>query len=125
RAMALLSGIWGIAALSGPFIGGIFAQLDVWRMAFGAIVLFSTVLFFLITRVFPQHHKLSKPNTQIPFLKLGLLSIAILCLSFGSLTPNLLYNLLGLLISFIFIMIVVRLEKDSTNRLLPRGAYSF
>lgn len=124
RAMALLSGIWGIAALSGPFIGGVFAQLNVWRMAFGAIVLFSIVLFILITRIFPQQHEFAKTNTQIPFLKLGILSIAILCLSFGSLTPNLLYNMLGLLVSFIFILTVVRLERNSANRLLPRGAYS-
>lgn len=124
RAMALLSGIWGIAALSGPFIGGIFAQLNIWRMAFGSIVIFSIVLFFLITKVFPRRHEFEKTNTQIPFLKLGLLSIAILCLSFGSLTPNLLHNLLGLLVSLIFIVIVVRLEKGSANRLLPHGAYS-
>ncbi|WP_118193829.1 MFS transporter [Albibacterium indicum] len=125
RAMALLSGIWGVAALSGPFIGGIFAELDIWRMAFGAIVIFSIILLFLISKVFPRRHQLSKQNTAIPFGKLILLSIAILCLSFGSLTSNLTFNLTGLLISFIFIFIIVRLEKNSTSRLLPRGAYTF
>lgn len=125
RAMALLSGIWGIAALSGPFIGGIFAELDAWRMAFGAIVIFSIILFILTTKVFPQRHQFAKTKTEIPFLKLGMLSVAILCLSFGSLSSVLLYNLLGLLISFLFIIGVVRMEKNSTNRLLPEGAYSF
>lgn len=125
RAMALLSGIWGIAALSGPFIGGIFAQLDVWRMAFGAIVIFSVILFAIISKVFPKSHKLTKNNTEIPFLKLGMLSIAILCLSLGSLTANVFYNILGLLMSFLLITGVIRMEKNSQNRLLPHGAYTF
>ncbi len=34
RAMALVSGMWGVATLTGPAVGGIFAELGVWRAAF-------------------------------------------------------------------------------------------
>lgn len=34
RAMALVSGMWGVATLVGPAVGGIFAELGAWRAAF-------------------------------------------------------------------------------------------
>jgi len=34
RAIALLSGVWGVAALSGPLVGGILAGWGLWRWAF-------------------------------------------------------------------------------------------
>ena len=33
RAMALVSGMWGVATLCGPAIGGVFAQTGHWRLA--------------------------------------------------------------------------------------------
>ncbi len=38
RAIALVSGMWGVATLVGPAIGGIFAELGVWRAAFWSLV---------------------------------------------------------------------------------------
>lgn len=38
RALALLSGMWGIATLLGPAVGGIFAQYATWRLAFWSLV---------------------------------------------------------------------------------------
>ncbi|MBM85980.1 MAG: hypothetical protein CMM47_08155 [Rhodospirillaceae bacterium] len=39
RMFAVVSGGWGVAALSGPLIGGIFAEFDIWRWGFGAMAI--------------------------------------------------------------------------------------
>eukprot|EP01030_Chromulinospumella_sphaerica_P018133 gene18133-17985_t len=38
RAMALVSGMWGVATLIGPAVGGVFAELGVWRAAFWSLI---------------------------------------------------------------------------------------
>src|SRR5262249_6608645 len=38
RALATISGAWGIAAMTGPAIGGFFAHLGLWRAAFWTMV---------------------------------------------------------------------------------------
>ena len=38
RAISLVSGMWGAAALTGPFVGGVFAELGAWRAAFWALL---------------------------------------------------------------------------------------
>ena len=38
RAIALVSGMWGVAALTGPFVGGVFAELGTWRVAFWVLL---------------------------------------------------------------------------------------
>ena len=38
RLLATVSAAWGVAALSGPFAGGLLAQIGMWRTAFWAMV---------------------------------------------------------------------------------------
>src|SRR3546814_1525110 len=38
RAFALISAVWGIAALAGPLIGGVFAAIGEWRLGFIAML---------------------------------------------------------------------------------------
>ena len=47
RIFALISVGWGVAALTGPLIGGIFAEYGTWRWGFGLMV-FASALFLLI-----------------------------------------------------------------------------
>ena len=34
RVMAAVSALWGVAAFVGPLVGGVFADLDLWRGGF-------------------------------------------------------------------------------------------
>src|SRR3712207_6379063 len=49
RAISMVSGMWGAAALSGPFVGGIFAELGVWRWAL-FVLLPVAALFAIVDR---------------------------------------------------------------------------
>lgn len=54
RAMALVSGMWGVATLVGPAVGGIFAELGVWRAAFWSLIAVALLFSVLAVIVFAQ-----------------------------------------------------------------------
>jgi MFS family permease len=53
RAIAMLSGVWGVAALSGPFFGDLLAAAGARRWAFWIDVLFSAFIALLVHLVLP------------------------------------------------------------------------
>ena len=51
RALAMISGVWGVAMLLGPGFGGVFAELGLWRMTywiFAAQALFFAIIGFVL-----------------------------------------------------------------------------
>ena len=123
RAMALISGMWGIAALTGPFIGGIFAEMNEWRLAFVALIPISLGVIAISERLLPNQTVTKSKKNAVPWIKLTLLTLATLAVSVGSIFYSVLYNSIGLIAAIAFLVIIVRLEKTSSNRLLPNGAY--
>lgn len=125
RAIALVSGMWGVATLIGPAIGGIFAELGVWRAAFWslspAIVLFAV----LALLVLPKTANTSDDTATIPWAQLILLTAAVLIISAGSVSPLLTINLAGIAVAAILLAGLVAIEQRSNRRVLPKGAFSF
>jgi len=122
RAMALVSGMWGVAAFSGPFIGGIFSEHGHWRWSFGFLLIFCIFIFIVATMVLPKKRK-NEIVTSIPYLKLSLLALAVLSVSVGSIRKSGLENLLGVAAALLFLLLLTLAEKKSKTRLLPTGAY--
>jgi len=123
RAMALVSGMWGIAAFSGPFIGGVFAEYGHWRWAFGSLLIFCVFIFVVASLVLPQR-KDQQRSVAIPYFKLALLAMAILAVSVGSIQTKVIDNILGVGLALLLLVVLVWLEKKKALRLLPTGAYS-
>lgn len=122
KAMALVSGMWGIGAFVGPFVGGIFAEYGNWRMAFAVILLIGILVLVLTEFILPATHA-AGAKAPVPFGKLLLLLLSALAVSVGSVMENITYNLAGLVIALLLIVLLVRSEKGSDVRLLPTGAY--
>ncbi|WP_225731240.1 MULTISPECIES: MFS transporter [unclassified Nocardia] len=83
RAAALVSAMWGVGTFVGPALGGVFAQLGVWRLAFVALA----VLCVAIGSVVPFALRGSEPSGhahRIPVASLALLTAAAALLSIGS-----------------------------------------
>lgn len=125
RAMALISGMWGVATLIGPAVGGIFAQLNAWRYAFGimlpVMIFYGIYLWFIL----PKNKETSRKNTKkpLPYLQLIILTIAVLLISSGSLSSSLTINLLSIVAVFALIAVLIFFEKRLPVRLLPANTF--
>ncbi len=124
RAMALNAMVWGVATLLGPAIGGIFAQYDMWRWAFLAIVPLAALLALGAWLILPAHEATQR-RTSAPILQIGLIVVAILLVSIASLLtadPLLAGILLGC--TALDIVLLGLVEARARAPLLPAGALS-
>lgn len=124
RAMALVSAMWGISAFSGPFIGGVFAEHSHWRMAFVTLIGIGIALSVVVQTVLPKRGNESLVIKKMPLVQMGLITLGTLSISIGSALETAWSNGVGVLLALILFVGLVRVEKNSINRLLPTGAYS-
>lgn len=122
RAMALISGMWGIAAFSGPFLGGLFAEDGHWRWAFGSLLVLCILVYIISTVTLPKK-KTNQVIPGIPYLKLTFLGLATLAVSIASIQESVIKNLIGVFIAILFLFFLILSEKKQGVRLLPTGAY--
>ncbi|MES0869795.1 MFS transporter [Pseudovibrio sp. SCP19] len=122
RAFALLSGTWGITTLFGPAIGGIFAELGVWRAGFGVLVPV-TILYIMATlALLPKHQENGGSEHPIPLGQLALLAGSVLVLSITSVFEGAIWSILGFALSIAMILTLMKREKKAATRLFPKGA---
>lgn len=121
RAMALVSAMWGVATLVGPALGGVFAELDVWRLAFWVLVPF--VLFFGVWGAGRLPADADGVVPRVPWTSMSLLAVAVLVISAASISPRLSVNAAGLLIAVLLLVAWLRYERGTTLRLIPAAAF--
>lgn len=123
RAMALVSGMWGVATLVGPAVGGVFAELDAWRGAFWSLLPVVALFAFLALAVLPRRSGDSNDRTATPTTQLVLLTAAVLAVSAGSVSNVLAWNVAGIVAALIAAGALIVVEAKARHRLLPRGAF--
>lgn len=117
RALATLSGVWGIATILGPLLGGLFAQS--WRVLFwlfaGQAVVFAVATWFLVSRAPPSAEKLS-----VPVRTLAMLTASVLfCLLAGTTSAS--WRAVAAFVCGVaFLAAMIRRDALSAVRLLPR-----
>lgn len=124
RAIALVSGMWGVATLVGPAVGGIFAELGVWRAAFWSLVPVIGLFAALAMAILPKQTASSASKDRLAWPQLILLTTAVLIVSAASISPSAFWNAAGLFLAFITLLLLVWVEHRSTKRILPKGAFS-
>jgi MFS family permease len=124
RALAFISAMWGVATLSGPTIGGIFAEAGSWRAAFWSLLPVAAVLALIVARLVPARQEGDVPKAEVPWVKLVLLAVSVLAISVGSLFDDLRWNALGLLAGLALGVTIGRMDMTGRVRLLPTGAYT-
>lgn len=121
RALAVISGMWGIATLFGPALGGVFAEWGLWRLAFALMVPLGLFYLLFVWRVLPAVEEPGAP-LAVPYPQLVVLTLAVLAISVGSTQPELWLNVLGLVVTGLLIVWLFWLEKHRSARLLPSAA---
>jgi len=122
RAFALVSGMWGVATLVGPAIGGIFADINAWRLAFGFLVPVTLLYAWLIRYALPAEGRDRGAAMPLPGLQLLLLTAAVLAISIGSTDARLSSNLIGVTVAVLLMALFVHRELKGGNVMLPRNA---
>lgn len=120
RAMAIISGMWGVATLTGPAIGGTFAELGAWRAAFWSVMPVIALFAVLALAVLPKKSRDRNEKSSLAFGQLVLLVLAVLAVSFGSVRPELIWNIAGIALALVLLGILIAIESRSRQRLLPR-----
>lgn len=117
RAIALVSGMWGVATLVGPAIGGIFAELGVWRAAFWSLVPVIGIFALMATLILPKRAGDSENKDRLAWPQLILLTTAVLIISAASISPRAVWNIAGVVIAFAVLMLLVMVEHKSSKRI--------
>ncbi|MDO5668024.1 MAG: MFS transporter [Alcaligenaceae bacterium] len=127
RAMALISTMWGVSTLSGPAVGGLFAEHGAWRMALWSTVPVALFVAFLVFTQVPQRrtatHGVAK--SDVPFLKILLLSFSVIVMSIGSLGQSWLIRIGALVGVAVILYGIAKSDLKSSKPLFPTGLYSF
>lgn len=122
RLFALVSTIWGVSALCGPLIGGLFASAGLWRGAFWAFAAQALLLALaaLLMLATARGRAAAGEGGRLPYRRLAALTAAVLAIAEAGARASLLSSGLlgigGLLLLGLFFM----LDGKAGERLLPR-----
>lgn len=120
RVFAATSGVWGVATLLGPALGGVFAETGDWRAVFWlfglqAMAFSGAGLWLLRGATTPR------TDTGIPWRQLAVLCLAVGAIAIANVTEGVLLAA-GLAVAGVLLLgVVVRMDRDARIRLLPRG----
>lgn len=125
RATALVSGMWGVATLLGPAIGGIFAQSGNWRWAFWSLLPFIIVLgCVVLNKIAAKVDFDNESESKLPNMTLILLVLSVTLISLSSMKEDLIWMLSCLFLGLLLLGVMVSIDRKATYKLLPTGAYS-
>ncbi|WBU64295.1 MFS transporter [Paracoccus aerodenitrificans] len=121
RAMALISGMWGVGTLLGPGLGGMFAEYGMWRGAFWTLVALGAVFTALSVLRMPSRSR-AQTLQPIAWTQLCLLSLAVLALSAASVLPETWQMIAAITSGVLVTAALIAVERRSRRKLLPDGA---
>jgi predicted MFS family arabinose efflux permease len=122
RAMALVSGMWGVATLIGPALGGAFAELGAWRAAFWTLIPVSLLFALMAAAVLPKGSVGRSGQSPLPFAQLMSLIAAVFALSAGSVANDRVWTLADIAAGTVFLAILAWTERRGKSRLFPADA---
>jgi MFS family permease len=119
RMLATVSIAWGIAALGGPALGGLFAAPGLWRGAFWATVPLAAVAGALTWRILRGRTAAAVRRTRVPLGRLALVCAGILAVaSVANVGAN--AARVGLVAGAAGVIgVMLRLDRRATDRLFP------
>lgn len=129
RGIALISGMWGIATLTGPAIGGVFAEYGLWRASFWSLGPAALAFAALAASVLPGKTAAPAGEPQgggagAPVIQIFLLVAAVMTVSAGSVMASAFWNVTGVIAGTALTFAVALVERRSARRLLPTGSFS-
>jgi MFS family permease len=121
RVFATVSGVWGVATLLGPLVGGLYAAGDDWRGVFWLFAVqgaaFSAAAAWLL-----RGTQSRREDAGVPWLQLGVLAVGVGAIAVADLAPSSSLSLGLIGAGFLVLVLVLQLDLRAPIRLLPREA---
>ncbi|MCI1013670.1 MFS transporter [Herbaspirillum sp. C7C2] len=126
RAIALVSGMWGISTLLGPAVGGMFAAGGQWRLAFFALLPLLLLQAALVTRQLgPDAVRTIVGEQQaMPLGRILLLAVSVLLVAMAAQTGRAWMAMACVAGGAALGVLVARIDLNHRVSLLPRDGYS-
>jgi len=124
RAISLLSGMWSVAILVGPLVGGVFARYGHWRGAFVAVSVIAAVLTLGAFRWLPAARPVTTGRARFPGVRLAFICAAIASASSAAVTSLPLAKAVLIALAVALLAAMLRFDRKAPAPLLPGDAFS-
>lgn len=121
RVFAAVSGIWGIATILGPLIGGVFAGAGAWRAVFWWFAA-QAVLFAAASPWLLRGTTRTRQASGVPWLQLATLGVGVLGIALADLTRSPAVAVAMVAAGLGVLALVLRIDRRARVRLLPHRA---
>jgi MFS family permease len=118
RVFALISMMWGVSAMIGPLLGGLFAELDFWRGVYWLTVPIFVMLTTLAWRSLPPQDVTSETSRQ-PWGCLFLLGATVMSVIFSGQTDALTPRVILIVGAVIGVAVMLWFDHRAANPLFP------
>jgi MFS family permease len=123
RMLGTITSTWSIAAIIGPAIGGIFAELDWWRGAFWATVPFGVLFIWMVGRSIPDSAG-TTPNRRLPWRRLLLLGAGVTAIGLTGNSDNTWISAGLVVLATLMVWGTFKLDEAADQGLFPKRALS-
>ncbi|MET8702670.1 MFS transporter [Kitasatospora sp. NPDC004723] len=123
RAAGLVSAMWGVGTLVGPSLGGLFAELGLWRGAYLLLLAAAVVLAVLARRSLPGPSGPGRATEPLPLASLLLLTLAAATFSISSTVPRGWATVLCIVLGLALLAGFVLAERGGAATVLPKHTY--
>jgi len=119
RMLAFISAVWGVSALVGPLIGGLFATAGIWRGAFWAFGLQALVVALVVPLILKRRPRDARLPEILPWRRLAVLSGGIVAVLAAGVQREPLIAVICLVVGAFLLWATLRLESRAAVRLFP------
>lgn len=119
---AVIAAMWGVALIVGPGLGGLLAEVGLWRWAFGALVVGSLAIAALVPAALHRARAQTSPG-PFPVGSVLLVGAAAAVLSVAGLAADVVAAGLGLLVAVVLLVGFVVHERRTSAAVLPRATF--
>lgn len=121
RIFAIISGVWGVATVLGPLVGGLFAEAGNWRAVFW-IFFAQAVLFAVLAPVLFRGARTDSQHSAVPVRQLLVIAAGISCIALADMAASQAGSLALIFVGFAILMLVFPIDARARVRLLPHRA---
>jgi MFS family permease len=127
RGSALTASTWGIGALIGPALGGLFAQFGAWRWAFGLLAMLSGAMALVSPGLLTMDGSATpdRDSARIPVPSVVLLGAAALTVSVAAVPHNALATAGLLVFGALLLGAFLVVDRRMDTAVLPASVYGF